>query len=87
MSSSDDDGKEDRVTQRHINRLSKRPFALYVTKEKFRDVVFAAGYCEQIARIRSLAKVIAEQKRTRDPDEEGEDLVLGDIEDYALRFM
>ena len=64
-----------------------------VGKEKFRHAIFDAGLCEQNARIRNLAKVILEQKRTRprdmlDPALSGEDdLVLGDIEDFALGFM
>ena len=91
-SSSEFDGNEkDRDDQAKIWRLARKdPFGLPVSKEKFREVIREAGYCDQPARIRSLAKVIVEQKRNRlGPNVESSDdvLILGDIEDYALGFM
>jgi len=91
-SSSDDDGDAlSHDAQHKIEALAKRdPFTLTVGRDQFREIVFAAGFCEQAARIRNLAKAIAEQKHKR-PDRtdkcDEDDLVLGDIEDYALGFM
>lgn len=90
-SSSEFDGNDkDRDDQIKISKLAKKdPFNLKVAKDNFRDRIRDHGYCDQPARIRSLAKVIVEQKRNRlGPNADGaEDLVLGDIEDYALGFM